>query len=71
MSSYGLERTEEYNSVSTRLPDSSRQPTIQERLDAAVKNAKMRLDDAEKAQDILSRNPDLEELLNIMQKGNF
>lgn len=48
-----------------------RQPTLQERLDMAVTEARARLIEAEEARDILSRNPDLERLLNIMQKGRF
>lgn len=46
-------------------------PSLQQRLDMAVEQAKERLREAEEARDILSRNPDLERLLNIMQKGRF
>jgi hypothetical protein len=46
-------------------------PTLQQRLDNAVANCESRLKDAIEARDILKRNPDLEKLLNIMQKGNF
>ena len=46
-------------------------PTLQQRLDAAVKEAEARLAEAKEARDILSRNPDLERLLNIMQRGRF
>lgn len=45
--------------------------TLQQRLDYAVKTAQERLAEATEARDIFKRNPDLERLLNIMQKGNF
>ena len=48
-----------------------RMPTLQERLDMAVKQAEERLQSAKEARDILARNPDLEKLLNIMQKSHF
>lgn len=50
---------------------SSRPPTLQERLDMAVTNAEQQLADAKEARDIFQRNPDLERLLDIMQKGRF
>lgn len=46
-------------------------PTLKQRLDWAVKKAEQNLADAQKARDILDKNPYLEVLLNIMQKGNF
>ena len=46
-------------------------PTMQERLDMAVKQAEERLAAVTRARDILARNPDIEELLNIMQKSQF
>lgn len=46
-------------------------PTLQQRLDFAVQQAKKALEDVTEARDILARNPDLERLLNIMQKGRF
>lgn len=49
----------------------ARQPNLQQRLDMAVQQAKLRLSAAERARDILARNPDLEELLNIMQQSHF
>lgn len=48
-----------------------RMPTMKERLDMAVAQAKERLANAERARELLEKNPDLEELLNIMQKGRF
>lgn len=47
------------------------QPTLQQRLDAAVAQAEERLALAKEAREIFGRNPDLERLLNIMQKGVF
>jgi hypothetical protein len=48
-----------------------RTPTIQERLDLAVQQAEERLASAKEARDIFARNPDIEKLLNIMQRGSF
>ena len=45
--------------------------TLQQRLEHAVKDAEQRLAEAKEARDILARNPDLEKLLNIMQRGRF
>ena len=46
-------------------------PSMKQRLEAAVVEAESRLADAKRARDILNGNPDLEELLNIMQRGRF
>ena len=46
-------------------------PTLKQRLELAVKQAKERLEAAQEAKEIFDRNPDLERLLNIMQKGLF
>lgn len=48
-----------------------RKPTLKERLDMAVKDAEQRLAEAKEARAIFERNPDLERLLDIMQKGRF
>ena len=47
------------------------QPTLQQRLDLAVSQAEERLEAVKEARDILARNPDLEKLLNIMQRSHF
>ena len=47
------------------------QPTLQQRLDLAVRQAEERLAAVKEARDILARNPDLEKLLNIMQRSHF
>lgn len=46
-------------------------PTLQQRIDLAVAQAEERLKAVKEARDILSRNPDLEKLLNIMQRSHF
>lgn len=53
------------------VPTTSRPPTLQQRLDMAVTNAQQQLKEATEARDIFARNPDLERLLDIMQKGRF
>ena len=52
-------------------PKSIQMPTLKLRLEQAVKDAESRLNDAKEARDILDKNPDLEKLLNIMQRGRF
>lgn len=47
------------------------QPTLQQRLDSAVRQAEERLEAVKKAREIFQRNPDMETLLNIMQRGLF
>lgn len=46
-------------------------PTMKDRLELAVVQAEKRLADAKRAREIFAKNPDLEELLNIMQRGHF
>jgi hypothetical protein len=46
-------------------------PTLKTRLDGAVRDAEARLAEAKRAREILDAHPDLEELLNIMQRGRF
>jgi len=46
-------------------------PTIKQRLDMAVRQAEERLQAVKRAKEILDKNPELEELLNIMQKSHF
>ena len=45
--------------------------SLKTRLDMAVRDAQERLDEAVRAREILDKHPDLEELLNIMQRGRF
>lgn len=46
-------------------------PTLKDRLDDAVKQAELRLKAVQEAREIFSRNPDMEKLLNLMQRGLF
>lgn len=46
-------------------------PTLAQRIDAAVAQAEDRLAKVKEAREILSSNPDLERLLNIMQASHF
>ena len=46
-------------------------PTLKLRLEQAVSEAEARLKEAQRAREIFDRNPDLEELMNIMQRGRF
>jgi len=46
-------------------------PSLQGRLDQAVEQAKERLATVEEAREILRKNPDLERLLDLMQRGLF
>lgn len=46
-------------------------PTLKQRLEQSVKQAESRLADAVRAREILNAHPELEELLNIMQRGSF
>jgi hypothetical protein len=46
-------------------------PTLKGRLEGAVRDAEQRLAEAKRAREILNAHPELEELLNIMQKGRF
>lgn len=48
-----------------------RMPTLKDRMEQAVLDAEARLADAKRAREILNAHPELEELLNIMQKGRF
>lgn len=45
--------------------------TLKARLDRAVEEAEGKLKDATRAREIFSKHPELEELINIMQKGRF
>lgn len=69
MSDYGgLTNSPGYPMQETKL---ARMPTIKERIDMAVKQAEERLAAAKRAKELFDKNPDLEELLNIMQNAHF
>ena len=48
-----------------------KQMTLKLRLEMAVQEAEKKLADAKRAREILNKNPDLEELLNIMNRTHF
>ena len=50
---------------------SKREPTMIERADMALAQAERRLADMKRAKEILDNNPDLGELLNIMNRSHF
>lgn len=52
-------------------PQMARMPSMKERLELAVKQAEEKLAMAQRARELFNRNPDLEELLNIMQRSHF
>lgn len=59
-----------YNTASDS-PKMVRMPTVKERIGMAVSQAEERLAAVKRAKEILDKNPDLEELLNIMQASHF
>lgn len=46
-------------------------PTMAQRIDMAVKQAEEKLAAIKRAKELFAKNPDLEELLNIMQRAHF
>lgn len=52
-------------------PKMCRQPNLQDRLKKAVQQAEEKLAAVKRAAEILAKNPELEELLNIMQRSHF
>ena len=52
-------------------PKMVRMPTLKERLDMAVKQAEERLKAVKEAREIFDRNPDIEKLLDLMQRNHF
>ena len=48
-----------------------RMPTLKDRLDMAVQQAEERLASVKRAKEIFEKHPELEELLNIMQRSHF
>jgi hypothetical protein len=49
----------------------AKMPNLRERLALAVQQAEERLADAKRAKEIFDKHPELEELINLMQKGHF
>lgn len=52
-------------------PKMAHAPTIKQRLDFAVQKAEANLAAVKEARDIFDRNPDMEKLLDLMQRGSF
>ena len=49
----------------------ARTPTLKDRLTLAVEQAEEKLAAVRRAKELFEKNPDLEELLNIMQRNHF
>jgi hypothetical protein len=64
--STGANQIEPYDS-----PKMVRMPTMKERLELAVKEAEMKLANAKEARALFDKNPDLERLLDLLQRSNF
>ena len=64
-----------YGSTSVPTPygieKMAQMPTMRQRIDMAVKQAEQKLADTKRAKELFEKNPDLEELLNIMQRSHF
>lgn len=52
-------------------PKMAHMPTMAQRLDMAVRQAEDRLKAAQRAKEIFTAHPELEELINILQRGHF
>lgn len=46
-------------------------PSLKERLERAVQEAEEKLKIVQEAREIFDKNPDLERLLDLMQRGHF
>jgi hypothetical protein len=68
MEGYGLANQASANYPMEKLAS---MPTLAQRLDMAVQQAEERLAAVKRAREIFEKNPDLEELLNIMQRMHF
>lgn len=64
----GLAQAGYYDSPKATM---ARMPTLKERIALAVTQAQEKLAAVREAQEIFDRNPDLERLLNLMQKNHF
>ena len=53
------------------LAKSVNMPTLKQRLDGAIREAEARLAAVKEAREIFERNPDIERLLDIMQRSHF
>jgi hypothetical protein len=71
MTDFGLISQENVGSDYPSITKMANIPTLQQRIDLAVKQAEEKLTAVKRAREILAKNPDLEELLNIMQRSHF
>ena len=55
----------------SEAPQMLQRASLKFRLEEAVREAESRLQDAQRAKEIFTAHPELEELLNIMQRGRF
>lgn len=67
---YALQQKQAYENQAVGTA-ACRPATLKERLVMSVRDAEQRLAEAKEAMEIFSRNPDMERLLDIMQKGRF
>ena len=61
----------DYDAGMTTMTKMVHMRTLKQRLDDAVKEAEARLAAVKEAQEIFERHPDIELLLDIMQRGHF
>lgn len=74
MESLGVAGSSPYYAKEAAMQQNDRMvgmPTLRQRLDMAVKQAEERLAAVTEARELFDRNPDIEKLLNIMQKAHF
>lgn len=70
MSDFGLGgHLEKAYATQSPVPTNYREPTIRERIGLAVEKAQQQLADAQRMAELFDKNPDLEELINLMNKG--
>lgn len=55
----------------TTLGATYKEPTLKQKLDLAVNAAEQKLKDAKRAKEILDKNPELEELINIINRQRY
>lgn len=60
-----------YEQKAMAIQQSGQRMTMAGRIQMAVLEAEKKLADVKRAKEILDKNPELEELLNIMQRSHF
>jgi len=74
MSDFGLggnQIAKQMYETASAIPTNYREPTIRERIGLAVERAQQQLADAQRMAELFDKNPDLEELINLMNKGKI